>query len=117
VVRPQVAAATVGLVVAHEMTSGDAVEILHALGDVRRLDLHLFEEVAAGSLHYGGVRGEEFPPDALAGVGRIDGRTVRCESLAWSLRWHRGYAPRDQDRHDVALLCVTFGFELPDEFA
>jgi len=185
VVRPQVAAATVGLVVAHEMTSGEAVEILHALGDhdvdvcvgggwavdalvgrqtrvhgdldlwvpavcfdravlafvhvgidrlypwgddrpwnfvlhdgdVRRLDLHLFEEVAEGSLHYGGVRGEQFPPDALAGVGRIDGRTVRCESPEWSLCWHRGYAPRDQDRHDVALLCVTFGFELPDEFA
>jgi len=89
--------------------------VLHD-GDLRRLDLHLFEEADEGWLHYGGVRGEQFPADALAGVGVIEGRTVRCESPGWSLRWHRGYAPRDEDRRDVELLCATFGFALPDEF-
>jgi lincosamide nucleotidyltransferase A/C/D/E len=90
--------------------------VLHD-GASRRLDLHMFEETPGGSLHYGGIRGEQFPPDALAGVGRIEGRTVRCESPEWSLRWHLGYTARNEDRHDVRMLCATFGFKLPDEFS
>jgi lincosamide nucleotidyltransferase A/C/D/E len=65
--------------------------VLHD-SDVRRLDLHLFEESPEGSLHYGGVRGDQFPRAALAGVGLIEGQTISCESPEWSLRWHRGYA-------------------------
>jgi lincosamide nucleotidyltransferase A/C/D/E len=182
---PQVAGVTVVLVVVHEMTASDAVEILDVLaqhdvdvrvgggwavdtlvgrqtrlhsdldlwvpaarfdraipafvlveidrlypwgddrpwnfvlhdGDARRLDLHLFEEAAEGWMHYGGLRGERFPADSIAGAGVIDGRPVRCEAPEWSLRWHRGYPPRNEDRHDVQLLCATFGFELPAEFA
>lgn len=90
--------------------------VLHD-GRARRLDLHLFEDFSDGWLHYGGVRGERFPSVALGGEGVIEGRTVRCESPEWSLRWHCGYPPREQDRHDVELLCATFGLELPDGYA
>lgn len=91
--------------------------VLHD-GASRRVDLHLYEPLADGMFHYGGVEpGESFPIDALSGRGLIGGRTVRCESAAWSLRWHTGYAPRLEDRHDVALLCTRFGFDLPAELA
>jgi lincosamide nucleotidyltransferase A/C/D/E len=82
----------------------------------RRVDLHLYKLAADGSFHYGGVEsGETFPVEALSGRGVINGRAVRCESAAWSLRWHAGYTPRPEDRHDMALLCTRFGFDLPAE--
>jgi lincosamide nucleotidyltransferase A/C/D/E len=78
--------------------------VLHD-GGSRRVDLHLFEELADGVLHYGSVRsGHRFPADALQGAGVISGYPVRCDAADWSLRWHSGYPPRDVDRHDIDLL-------------
>lgn len=83
-------------------------------GEFRRIDLHLYEPLADGSFHYGGFEtGEIFPDEALAGVGSIGGRTVRCEAAAWSLRWHSGYPARRHDREDMRRLCSRFGFDLP----
>ena len=80
-----------------------------------RVDLHLVETLADGATHYGGVRaGTVLPPDALGGSGSIGGRRVRCDAPAWSLRCHRGYPPRDVDRHDIAVLCAHFGLPLPE---
>ncbi len=91
--------------------------VLHD-GASRRVDLHLYEPLADGVFHYGGVEfGETFPIEALSGCGLIGGRTVRCESAAWSLRWHTGYTARVEDRHDMALLCTRFDFDLPAELA
>jgi lincosamide nucleotidyltransferase A/C/D/E len=78
--------------------------VLHD-GGSRRVDLHLYEELTGGVLHYGSVQdGHRFPVAALQGAGVISGLPVRCESADWSLRWHSGYPPRDIDRHDIALL-------------
>jgi lincosamide nucleotidyltransferase A/C/D/E len=82
-----------------------------------RVDLHLYEPLADGSLHYGSVvDGEVFPGEALAGQGQIAGLAVRCDAAEWAVRWHTGYPPRDVDRHDVPLLCEQFGIDLPELF-
>lgn len=82
-----------------------------------RIDLHLYEPLPDGSLHYGSVvGGVAFPAEALAGRGLIAGMPVRCEAAEWAVRWHTGYPPRDVDRHDVPLLCERFGIDLPETF-
>lgn len=82
-----------------------------------RVDLHLYERLPDGSLHYGSaINGVSFPAEALSGEGTIGGTTVRCEAAEWAVRWHTGYQPRDVDRHDVPLLCERFEIELPLEF-
>ena len=82
-----------------------------------RVDLHLYEARADGSLHYGSaVDGVAFPSRALAGRGRIAGTAVRCEAAEWAVRWHTGYPPREADHHDVPLLCHRFGIDLPAAF-
>ena len=91
--------------------------VLHD-GATRRVDLHLYEMLADGSVHYGGVAsGDTFPSEALAGRGAIGDRLVRCESPEWSLKWHTGYPPRSVDRLDMALLCDRFGLGLPPSLA
>jgi lincosamide nucleotidyltransferase A/C/D/E len=90
--------------------------VLHD-GAHRRVDLHIHEITLAGDLHYGAFEaGETFPAAALQGSGRIGDRSVRCDAAEWSLRWHTGYPPRDEDRLDVAALCQRFGYALPPDF-
>jgi lincosamide nucleotidyltransferase A/C/D/E len=90
--------------------------VLHDSGRLR-VDLHLYEPLADGVLHYGSVADNlTFPAGALAGQGRIADMAVRCEAPEWSIRWHTGYPPRDVDRHDVPLLCRRFGLPLPESF-
>ncbi|MGC5018811.1 nucleotidyltransferase domain-containing protein [Micromonospora sp. DT47] len=83
-----------------------------------RVDLHLYEVLPDGSIHYGSaVDGVSFPAEALAGRGTIAGRAVRCDAPEWAVRWHTGYPPRPVDRHDVPLLCERFEVDLPEGFA
>lgn len=90
--------------------------VLHD-GDSLRVDLHLYEALDDGRLHFGPVAdGTRFPAEALAGRGVIAGTEVACEAPEWAIRWHTGYPTRDKDRHDVALLCERFGVDLPDGF-
>ena len=78
-----------------------------------RVDLHIYERIADGSIHYGPVvDGAVFPGEALAGEGTILGAEVTCESAEWAVWCHTGYPPRAVDRHDVALLCERFGLDL-----
>jgi hypothetical protein len=89
--------------------------VLHD-GVSSRVDLYLYEPLADGSPHYGSVvDGGAFPSEALAGHGVIAGTEVRCES-AEAVRWHTGYPARDVDRHDVPLLCQSFGIAVPEGF-
>lgn len=82
-----------------------------------RVDLHLYEPLPGGSLHYGSaIDGEVFPAGALAGEGMIAGTAVRCEAPEWAVRWHTGYPPRTVDRHDVPRLCERLGIDLPETF-
>ncbi|GAA1605352.1 nucleotidyltransferase domain-containing protein [Actinoplanes couchii] len=91
--------------------------VLHD-GDRRRVDLHLYERLPDGRLHYGSaVDGTVFEAGALGGCGEIAGRRVRCEAPEWAVRWHTGYPPRAADRHDVPLLCARFGIPLPADFS
>ncbi|MBO3736631.1 aminoglycoside nucleotidyltransferase [Actinoplanes sp. NEAU-H7] len=90
--------------------------VLHD-GDRLRVDLHLYEPLPDGSLHYGSVtEGGPFPAEALAGRGSIAGVEVRCEAAEWAVRWHTGYPARPVDFHDVTLLCQRFGIPLPEGF-
>ena len=91
--------------------------VLHD-GERLRVDLHLYEPLPDGRLHYGSVIDPVvFPGEALTGRGTIAGTPVRCESAQWSLRWHTGYPARPVDHHDVPLLCQRFGLALPPGFA
>ncbi len=84
-------------------------------GAHRRVDLHAYERLRDGSIRYGGFEaGETFPSNALDGRGAINGVDVRCETPAWSLRWHTGYPPRPIDFHDVGRLCERFALERPE---
>lgn len=90
--------------------------VLHD-GGARRIDLHLYEALGDGRLHYGGIdSGDVFPAVALDGRGTIAGVPVRCETPEWSVRGHTGYAPRPDDHHDVGRLCARFGIERPAGF-
>jgi lincosamide nucleotidyltransferase A/C/D/E len=89
--------------------------VLHD-GVSRRVDLHLYEDLGGGRLHYGSVLAPfTFGEDDLSGRGEIGGMRVRCERPEFALANRSGYPPRDVDRHDVALLCEHFGLVLPPD--
>ena len=90
--------------------------VLHD-GHSRRLDLHVYETLSQGRLHYGGVSAPFYFADQdLSGEGRIAGLPVRCERPEFALRNRTGYEPREIDRHDVGLLCEHFGLQPPESF-
>lgn len=83
----------------------------------RRVDLHLYETLAGGRLHYGSVTSPfHFSDQELSGEGEIAGMPVRCERPEFALQNHVGYDVRDSDRHDVGLLCSHFGLERPASY-
>ena len=83
-------------------------------GGGRRVDLHFYERLADGRLHFGGVRAQfRFDEADLSGRGAIGGRTVTCERPEFALANHTGYEPRASDRLDVERLCERFGLERP----
>jgi lincosamide nucleotidyltransferase A/C/D/E len=53
--------------------------------------------------------------DCTTGQLEVDGRSVRvpCLSPAFQLALHCGYIPQTRDRRDVAILCETFGLDVP----
>ena len=90
--------------------------VLHD-GLSRRVDLHVYETLGDGRLHYGSVTAPFiFTDQDLSGRGEIAGRSVRCERPAFALRNHTGYELRDIDRHDVAALCERFGLQPPESY-
>jgi lincosamide nucleotidyltransferase A/C/D/E len=89
--------------------------VLHD-GRGRRVDLHLYERLGDGRLHYGSVTAPfTFTSEDVSGGGEIGGIAVRCERPEFALQNHTGYAWRDVDRHDVALLCAHFGLHSPED--
>lgn len=91
--------------------------VVHDGGHLR-VDLHLYEELDDGRIHYGSVLdGDRFAATDLDGTGRILDTVVRCETPQWALRCHTtGYPPRDVDVHDVTRLCAAFGLPLPEPY-
>ena len=87
--------------------------VLHD-GRRRRVDLHLYEALGDGRLHYGSVASPFlFTEQDLSGAGEIAGMPVQCERPEFALQNHIGYEWRDSDRHDVAVLCRHFGMKPP----
>jgi len=77
---------------------------LHAPGS-RWVDLHPVEFDADGHGRQAGLDDVVFDyPAGCFTVGCVDGREVACLDAEQQLRFHAGYAHRDIDRHDVALL-------------
>lgn len=52
----------------------------------------------------------------FAGRIPINGYSVRCISAEWLVKFHLSYTPDETDYHDVKLLCMHFGFDLPIEY-
>jgi lincosamide nucleotidyltransferase A/C/D/E len=81
------------------------------LGDEngREIDFHVIVIDDKGNGLYGPTENAEmYPAASLTGTGSIDGRTVRCISPEWMVKF--------KDFRDVSALCKKFGFELPDAF-
>ena len=72
----------------------------------RWVDVHPLTFDQHGVGHQANVAGQQpfrYPPSGF-GQGVIDGRAVDCLSVAQQLTFHNGYAPRDHDLLDIALL-------------
>lgn len=81
----------------------------------RRVDLHPLRFAQDGSAVQAGLDDAEFfyASDAFT-TGRIAGRTVRCLTARQQLEFRMGYAWRDVDEHDVALLRRWIGLSNPE---
>lgn len=71
----------------------------------RWVDLHPLAFEAGGDGIQQGPAGQRwvYPADCFT-TGSLAGRTVGCLSAEQQLLFHSGYEPREQDRHDLALL-------------
>ncbi len=90
------------------------------LGDEngREIDFHVIVIDPRGNGLYGPTeKGEAYAAASLTGTGSINGRTVRCISPEWTVRFHSGYKLKEKDFRDVSALCKKFGIELPEAFA
>ena len=86
------------------------------LGDAsgREIDVHVIVLDEKGDGLYGPAeKGEMYPAASLTGTGKIEGRTVRCISAEWTIKFHSGYPLKEKDFRDVSALCDKFGIELP----
>lgn len=89
------------------------------LGDEhsREIDVHVIVLDGQGNGIYGPPEnGEKYPAASLTGAGQIEGRTVRCISPEWMVRFHSGYELKDKDFQDVSALSRKFGIALPPEY-
>lgn len=87
------------------------VFVLHDGEDVR-VDLHLYEDLGDGWLHYGSVlAGYRLERSDLQGRGTIGDVRVPCETPECALRHKSGHVPRDIDKEDIALLYREFDLQ------
>lgn len=89
------------------------------LGDEhgREIDVHVIVLNGQGDGIYGPPEnGEKYPAASLTGSGLIEGRTVRCISPEWMVKFHSGYELQEKDFRDVSALCRKFGIDLPPEY-
>ena len=73
-----------------------------------RLDVHSY------NLETG--YGVPYKPEHLTGQGVINGQNVRCIAPEWLVKFHLGYQPDENDRHDVRLLCEHFKIPIPEPY-
>jgi len=77
-----------------------------------KIDVHayLFDEIGNS------IYGIPYPKDCFFGMGKINGRTVKCIKLEWLVKFHTYYEIDENDYHDVKLLYKKFKLELPLEY-
>ena len=78
----------------------------------KEIDIHVFEFDDKGNNIYGIA----YPKESLAGMGIIDGNTVRCISPEWVIKFHENYGSKDKDFKDIQALCDQFDIELPKNY-
>jgi lincosamide nucleotidyltransferase A/C/D/E len=89
------------------------------LGDAagHQIDFHVIVLDEQGRGLYGPPEnGESYPAEALAGKGRVKGRTVDCITPEWLVRFHTGYQADRTDWAEVFALCDRFGIPVPREY-
>lgn len=85
--------------------------------DAQFVDFHVIELDQNGNGIYGpGDQGEVYSAEALSGVGKIEGTSVKCISPESLVKFHSGYELRDKDVHDVLTLCEKYGLSVPQEY-
>ena len=95
-----------------EIKLEDARPWIFVLGDEngREIDVHVIVLDNKGDGIYGPVeKGQLYPSASLAGRGALQGRTVRCISAEWAVKFHTGYQLKEKDFADVSALCEKFG--------
>ena len=81
------------------------------------VDIHVIVFDRQGNGIYGPAeKGVMYPASSLTGNGLIDGVPVNCISPKSLVEFHTGYKLREQDYHDVKLLCEKFKIKLPEEY-
>jgi lincosamide nucleotidyltransferase A/C/D/E len=102
-----------------EIKLEDAKAWNFVLGDEngKEIDVHVIVLDDKGNGLYGPPeKGEMYPAASLTGTGAIEGRTVRCISPEWMVKFHSGYPLKEKDFRDVSALCKKFGIDLPAEY-
>jgi lincosamide nucleotidyltransferase A/C/D/E len=88
-------------------------------GDDRQVDIHpvSFDARGTGWQHGAGPDGSDaaYPADGFTD-GHVLGRVVPCLSATLQVTHHSGYAPKDKDRRDIALLADRFGLAVPSGY-
>jgi lincosamide nucleotidyltransferase A/C/D/E len=83
----------------------------------REIDIHVVTFDEQGRIIYGPIEnGDIYPPELFGGIGIINGKTIKCITTEWVIKWHMGYTPREIDFKDVSALCRKFGIDLPEEY-
>jgi lincosamide nucleotidyltransferase A/C/D/E len=59
------------------------------------------------------IFGVAYLPEHFTGTGLIDDYPVKCISPEWSVQFHTGYEPDENDFLDVSALCRRFNIPLP----
>ncbi len=84
----------------------------------REIDVHVISLDENGNGIFGPPEnGVAYPADSLTGTGTISGRTVRCISPQWMVKFHSGYELTEKDYRDVSAICETYGIALPGEYS
>jgi len=84
-----------------------------------QIDIHpvIFDEDGCGWQRHAAPDGTDCPyPASGLGQGLLLGTTVPCLTPELQVEHHRGYAPRERDRLDMAALANAFGLTLPEPY-
>jgi len=76
------------------------------------IDVHSYAFDPAGN----NVFGVSYPLESLTGMGKINGRLVKCITPEWMVKFHSGYELDENDYRDVLALCQRFGISIPNEY-